>query len=75
MPRQMPRNGRPSVAASFTASTRPRSRRLSIALRAAPTPGNTTRGAARTLAGSFVTSTGSPRAANASFTLVRLPAR
>ena len=45
-----------------------------LALTFAPTPGKTTRSAARTTAGSDVTTVSTPSASNASFTLVRFPA-
>ena len=64
MPRQMPRNGFASAAAR-TASTRPSARRFSIALFAAPTPGKTTRSAARITSGSRVTAASTPHAAKA----------
>jgi len=70
----MPRNGRPETAAAFTLSSSPSARRFAIALFAAPTPGNTTRSAAAITAASRVTVASSPSAANASLTLVRLPA-
>ena len=49
-------------------------RRLAMALAAAPTPGKTTRSAARTTDGSDVTTVSTSSASNASFTLVRFPA-
>ena len=41
---------------------------------AAPTPGNTTRAAPRTVSASDVTTVSTPMASNASLTLVRFPA-
>ena len=73
MPRQTPSSGRPVAANAFTASSRPRARRPSIASPKAPTPGRITRSAAPTTAGSADSVGAPPTLATAWHTLKRLP--
>ena len=71
-PRQIPITGRPAAATSRTASPRPVVERFRVPWPKLPTPGTSTRSAARTSSGSAVSVPSWPPASSARTTLFRL---